>query len=96
MIIAVASEWGENFDRYAFYRVENAKIKEEQVIPVPPGGVAALAEQLVGLEVDLLIAPPMSEEVENALREAGVKVLSGVVGKAGMVAKAYLTGTLQW
>lgn len=96
MIIAVASEWGENFDRYAFFRVEKGKVKEEQIIPVPPGGLSALTDQLVGLEIDLLIAPPIAAEVENAIREAGVQVLSGITGKAGMVAQAYLAGSLKW
>lgn len=96
MVIAVASEWGENFSCYAFFRVENGKMKEREIIPVPDGGADALARQLIGLEADILIAPKLSVEAEKVLLESGVNVISGIVGKADAVAAAYLDGTLEF
>ena len=96
MVIAVASEWGENFSRYAFFRVENGRMKEREIIPVPAGGVEELAKQLIGLEADILIAPKLAGDVEQVLMESGVNVISGIVGKADAVAAAYLNGTLEF
>ncbi len=96
MNIAVATEWGENFCKYAFFKVENGKTREQEIIPVPEGGVEKLTGQLVGLQVDILIAPAIPEAVEKAIVDAGVSVISGITGKAGNVAAAYLDGSLEF
>ena len=96
MNIAVATEWGENFSKFAFFKVENGKTKEQEIIPVPSGGVEKLTEQLVGLQVDILISAAIPEAVEKAIVDAGVSVISGITGKAGNVAAAYIDGSLEF
>ncbi len=96
MTIAVSTQWGENFSRFAYYRIDAGKVREEEEAPVPEGGVEALVRQLVGLEVDLLIASRMAENVERRLREAGISVISGIDGRAASVMSAYLRGELSF
>ncbi len=94
MTIAVSTQWGENFSRFAYYRIDAGKVREEEEAPVAPGGVDALVRQLVGLEVDLIIASRMAQSVEQRLREAGINVISGIDGRAASVMSAYLRGEL--
>ncbi|MCQ2378163.1 MAG: hypothetical protein MJ016_03000 [Victivallaceae bacterium] len=96
MTIAVSTQWGENFARFACFRIDAGKMREEEEVPVPPGGADALIRQLIGLEVDLLIAAKMSEELQFRLRESGINVISGVEGRAASVMAAYLRGELDY
>ena len=94
MIIAVATEWGDDFDRFAYYKIEQGKVRESEVVRVAPGGVDKFAAQLNGLEADLLIASKVTDELRDALDDAGVILISGQIGRADVILKAYLEGTL--
>ena len=94
MVIAVATEWGDNFDRFAYYKIEQGKVVESEEVRVAPGGVDKFAAQLNGLEADLLIASKVTDELRDALDSAGVILIAGHTGRADVVLKSYLSGTL--
>ena len=94
MVIAVSTEWGENFDRFVYYRIESGNVREREEVRVAPGGVEEFAAQLNGLEADLLISCKVPEELSNALDNAGVILIQGINGRADTVLKSYLAGEM--
>lgn len=97
MIIAVSTEWGEDFSRFAYYQVENGTLKRREEAAVAPGGARQLALQLVGLEIDLLLCCAIGESLSAELEQAGVTVISGLApGRADAVLSGYLDGTLSF
>ena len=93
MIIAAAAG-GREFGRFVTFRIEGGTVKERQEVLVMPGGAAALARQLVGLEVDILLAARIHPELEAALADAGVPLLTGVEMSPDAAAAAYIAGDL--
>ena len=93
MIIAAAMG-GREFGRFATFRIEAGSVKERQEVFVMPGGAAALARQLVGLEVDVLLASQIHPEVERELAEAGVALVTGIDLAPDAAAAAYIAGDL--
>lgn len=93
MIIA-AAVGGREFGRFVTFRIEAGSVKERQEVFVMPGGAAALARQLVGLEVDVLLAHRVHPEVELALCDAGVSLVSGIELAPDAAAAAYISGDL--
>lgn len=93
MVIAAAMG-GREFGRFATFRIEAGSVKERQEVFVMPGGAAALARQLVGLEVDILLVSQVHPEVELALAEAGVALVTGVELAPDAAAAAYIAGDL--
>lgn len=93
MIIAAAIG-GMEFGRFATFRIESGCVKERQEVLVMPGGAPALARQLVGLEVDVMIFSRVHPEVELALADAGVALISGIDIPADAAVAAYLNGDL--
>ena len=93
MIIAAAAG-GSEFGRFVTFRIEGGGVKERQEVLVMPGGAAALARQLVGLEVDVLLAARVHPAVESALEDAGVALVSGVELAPDAAAAAYVAGDL--
>ena len=94
MIIAVATEWGDNFDRFAYYKIESGKVRENEVVRVAPGGADKFAAQLNGLEADLLIASRVSDSLREALDAAGVILIPNMTGRADSILKSYLAGEM--
>ena len=94
MMIAVASEFGADFDRFVYFQIERGEVKAREVAPVAPGGARGLVRQLVGLEVDLLIAGRIAPELVRELEESGVMLIRDVEGRADSVMAAYLRGEL--
>ena len=94
MVIAVSTEFGDNFDRFVYYKIEQGNIKEREEVRVAPGGAEKFAAQLNGLEADLLIAARVPEELAVALDAAGVILISGMTGRADSVLKSYLAGEM--
>ena len=64
MIIA-AAKGGREFGRFVTFRIEGGSVKERQEVIVMPGGADALARQLVGLEVDVLLASAIHPAVDQ-------------------------------
>ncbi|MBQ6353053.1 MAG: hypothetical protein IJJ28_07290 [Lentisphaeria bacterium] len=93
MNIAVAIG-GADFGRFATFRIEGGGVKERQEVIVMPGGAEALARQLVGLEVDVLLLHRAHPAVETALAEAGVAMVAGVELGPDAAVAAYLAGDL--
>ena len=93
MIVAVAIG-GEDFGRFATFRIEGGCVKERQEVVVMPGGAAALARQLVGLEVDVMLFARVHPAVEAALADSGVALVAGVTLSPDAAVAAYLTGDL--
>ena len=93
MIIA-AAVGGREFGRFVTFRIEAGNVKERQEVFVMPGGADALARQLVGLEVDVLLAHRVHPEVELALCDAGIPLVSGIELAPDAAAAAYIAGDL--
>lgn len=93
MIIAAAAG-GREFGRFVTFRIEAGSVKERQEVLVMPGGAAALARQLVGLEVDVLLSSDVHPEVEAALADSGVALVTGVELAPDAAAAAYVAGDL--
>ena len=94
MVIAVSTEWGDNFDRFVYYRIEQGSVREREEVKVAPGGVEKCAAQLNGLEADLLIASRVSDSLREALDAAGVILISNMTGRADSILKSYLAGEM--
>ena len=94
MVIAVSTEWGDNFDRFVYYRIEQGSVREREEVKVAPGGVEKFATQLNGLEADLLIASRVSDSLREALDAAGVILISNMTGRADSILKSYLAGEM--
>lgn len=94
MVIAVSTEWGDNFDRFVYYRIEQGSVREREEVKVAPGGVEKFAAQLNGLEADLLIASRVSDSLREALDAAGVILISNMTGRADSILKSYLAGEM--
>ena len=94
MVIAVSTEWGENFDRFVYYRIESGNVREREEVRVAPGGAKEFARQLNGLEADLLISCKVPQALCDALEEAGVILIQGKTGRADSILKSYLAGEM--
>ena len=94
MVIAVSTEWGDNFDRFVYYRIEQGSVREREEVKVAPGGVEKFAAQLNGLEADLLIASRVSDSLREALDAAGVILIPNMTGRADSILKSYLAGEM--
>ena len=96
MVIAVSGPLSEDVEKFIYCKVEKDIIREQESVFTPPGGRAALIKQFIGLEIDLLIAGKISEDLENDLREAGIAVISNISGVPEQILKQYLDGTLNF
>ena len=96
MVIAVSGALENNAEQFVCFKVENNSVKEREAVFTPPGGKTALIRQLVGLEIDLLIAGKISSELEADLFEAGISVIRNISGNADAILKEYLNGTLNF
>lgn len=96
MIIAVSGALSSSVEKFIYCKVENNIIREQESVFTPPGGRAALLKQFIGLEIDLLIAGALPEDLENDLREAGIAVISNINGVPEQILKQYLAGTLNF
>lgn len=93
MVIA-AGPGSAEFSRFVTFRIESGTVKERQEVPVMPGDAGAFVRQLVGLEVDILLVNRLAPELERAMAEGGVSVLSGIALPADNAVAAYLAGEL--
>lgn len=79
---------------FKIYEAEEGKIRQSQVVSTEGSGHGALAGLLCSLQVDVLICGGIGGGAQNALAEAGIKLLGGVSGSADEAVRAYLEGTL--
>ena len=93
MVIA-AARGGADFSHFVTFRIERGCVKERQEVPVMPGGAEPLVRQLIGLEVDMLIAAALYPEVRLALEESGVGAIENIRFEPDQAVAAYLAGEL--
>ena len=96
MVIAVCGSLKNDAEKFICFKVEKETVRERECIFTPPGGRSALIRQFIGLEIDLVIAGNLSDELECALMDAGIAVISGISGDPDPVLKEYLNGTLNF
>lgn len=96
MVIAVSGALEKSPEQFVCFKVENNSVREREAVFTAPGGKAALIRQLIGLEIDLLIAGNINSELEMELFEAGISVIKGISGSADAILKEYLNGTLNF
>ena len=96
MVIAVSGPLSNDVEKFIYCKVEKNIIREQESVFTPPGGRPALIKQFLGLEIDLLIAGKISEDLEADLREAGIAVISNIDGIPEQILKQYLDGTLNF
>jgi len=93
MIIAVTATFGPDFDRILCFKIENGKIREREEVRCF-AGADKFADQLTGLEVDLLLAGRIPRELETHLERTGVPLIRDLDGAPDGLVAAYLNGTL--
>ena len=93
MVIA-ATHGGADFSRFVTFRIERGCVKERQEVLVMPGGVEPLVRQLIGLEVDMLIAAALHPALRSALEESGVGMIENIRFEPDRAVAAYLAGEL--
>ena len=102
MRIAVTYDNGNIFQHFGHtaqfkvYDIENNQIVNEQIIDTNGQGHGALAAFLNEAKADVLICGGIGGGAQNALAQAGIKLLGGVMGNADEAVKAYLAGTLTY
>ena len=95
MTIAISGEFGDGVEKFVWYRIENGRIAErEEINAAYP--LESLQRQLANLQIDLLITGRISSELERALFDAGISVITGVNGKADQILTSYLNGFLKF
>lgn len=100
MRITVASEGLEVSPRFGHcsnftcYKIQCGIIVECQNMPNPHLSPARLASMLRDVDVSVLIAGSIEHDAADALREAGIDVVTGKTGTARKAVEAYLARTL--
>ena len=101
MKIAVTYEGGSIFQHFGktetfkMYEVENGKITSMQIVHAGGAGHSALAGFLSEQSANALICGGIGEGAQEALKEAGIKVISGAAGEVDAAVNAYLAGELE-
>ena len=96
MIIAVASEFGDDIRKFVYYRIEGGRVLERETVNAVDGPLEQLCAQLNSLKIDLLITGRLSREVEFGLFDGGVNLISGISGESDKILNAYLAGELKF
>ncbi len=102
MRIAVTYEQGnigQHFGRteqFKAYDVVDGKGTDSQIIDTSGTGHGALAGFLRVADVETLICGGIGMGARNALSEAGINLLPGVMGKADEAVESYLAGSLEY
>jgi predicted Fe-Mo cluster-binding NifX family protein len=94
MIIAVSETTGGEIRKFIYYRVEGGRILEREQVNAVDGPLDQLGAQFNSLKVDLLITGKISRDVELALFEMGINLISGIKGESDKILSAYLAGDL--
>ena len=95
MIIAVSGDFGDELVRFVYYRIENGRTLERECVRAADG-LDALKRQLAGLKIDLLITGRIAPSLERELFDAGVNLITGVVGESDRILRSYLDGSLKF
>ena len=101
MKIAVTYEGGSIFQHFGktetfkMYEVEDGKITSMQIVHAGGAGHSALAGFLSEQSANVLICGGIGEGAQEALKEAGIKVISGAAGEVDAAVNAYLAGELE-
>ena len=96
MIIAIASEFGDDISKFVYYRIEGGRILERETVNAVDGPLDQLCAQFNSLKVDLLISGKLSREVELGLFDGGINLISGIHGDSDKILNAYLAGDLKF
>ena len=100
MRIAVTYENGQVFqhfgrtEQFKLYDVENGLVTSSEVIGNEGVGHEALADLLKEKGADVLICGGLGNGAAEALKNAGIEVVSGAEGAADEAVRAYLAGEL--
>jgi len=101
MKIAVTNENGQVFQHFGrtesfrVYDVEDKKVLSVETLNSNGVGHEALAELLAEYKIDVLICGGMGAGAAQALKAAGIEVVSGAAGYADEVVQLYLRGELE-
>ena len=101
MKIAATYEGGSIFQHFGktesfkMYEVEDGKITSMQIVHAADTGHSALAGFLSEQGVNVLICGGIGEGAQEALKEAGIEVISGATGEVDAAVNAYLAGELE-
>lgn len=102
MKIAVTYEDGNIFqhfgrtEEFKIYDIEDGKVVGTKVIGTNGQGHGALAGFLTNAGADVLICGGIGGGAQNALAQAGIRLLGGASGSADDAVQAYLDGKLEY
>lgn len=101
MKIAVTYENGMIFqhfgksEQFLVMEFDNGKLLGKSLLSANGQGHSALVTLLANEDVTTLICGGLGQGARNALKAAGIEVISGTVGNAEAAVDSYLNGTLQ-
>ena len=90
----VLSDFSDKNVVFAFFEIVKNKISSVNEIPFMGGTPEQCADFLVKHEVDLLLAPCLSDEEQNILDKAGVHLICNLTGSVRTLVEAYIEGSL--
>ncbi len=102
MRLAITYENGQIFqhfghtEQFKLYDITDGEITGTQVVSALGSGHGALAGFLKEYQVDTLICGGIGAGAQNALADAGIRLMGGVSGSADDAAAAFLSGTLSY
>ncbi len=102
MRIAVTFEDGNIFGHFGktknfkFYDIDNNNVLNSEIVDTNGNGHSALVGFLKEKNVDTIICGGIGEGAKNALFNAGIKVYSGVEGKADESVQMLLNDSLKY
>lgn len=102
MKVAVTYDNGEIFQHFGhteffkLYEIQNGAVVSSEVVSTNGSGHGALAQFLYDHQVDTLICGGIGGGAQNALAQAGIRLLGGVSGKADDAVAALLANVLDY
>lgn len=90
----VLSDFSDKNVVFTFFEIVKNKISSVNEIPFMEGTPEQCADFLVKHEVDLLLAPCLSDEEQNILDKAGVHLICNLTGSVRTLVEAYIEGSL--
>lgn len=96
MTIAVSCSASGIPEKFICFQVEECRVRGREVLETADDSTEGFCRQLNSLNVDLLIVGHLRREVELAIFDSGINLISGINGNADEILSDYLKGSLHF